>query len=81
MSGADTFDLKTATGCREALASVTAAFMDDGEKADVNKFRAVVQALSTMLEDFARQSRDELETNVEQLKHRLDEWEAAGGNA
>lgn len=76
-----TLNLFTPDGAREALAALTTRFLAEGESADVNRFKAAVAAIGLILEDHSRRSRDELETNLEQLKHRLDEWEQAGGNA
>jgi hypothetical protein len=80
MSG-DDMDLFSAEGCRTALATLTTAFLAGGEKSDINLFKASVSAIGLMLEDYARQSRDELETDMARLRERLDVWEAGGANA
>ena len=75
-----TMDLSTGDGARSALAELTTAFLAEGKEADVNRFRALVQALSALLQDFARKAENELEDDIAALTSRLDVWEKDRGN-
>jgi len=75
-----TMDLSTADGAREALAALTTAFLAEGKEADVNRFRAVVQALSALLADYSRKQENELEGDIADLAKRLTQWEGDRGN-
>lgn len=73
-------DLTTQDGCRTALASLTEAFIADGKEADTNRFKALVQALAALLQDYARAAEASVETDLAALADRLDEWEGERGN-